>query len=286
MNIIGKKLFETHAIRVADPSKPYWYTSGKIGPYFINTQFLYGCEKDANELLELINNLVAKPEKLIKQIENEVLTFFNTNILYQAVMEEFVSQLKEDKLFAEADIISGGERRDWFFSIITAKLTGKKHVYIFKDLSIYDETGKKMTDLNGKKVAHIADLITEASSYDRAWIPAIQNAGGTMTYTASVVDRCQGGKEYLTGKNVKCYSPVKIDNDFFESAVNEGVITSLQYKMIKAFTDNPDKYGIDFIKSNPQFLRDSLNSTDKGTKSKAERCINDDTYGINIKTLI
>ena len=32
-------LFETHAFKVAEANNPFWYTSGKIGPYFVNTHF-------------------------------------------------------------------------------------------------------------------------------------------------------------------------------------------------------------------------------------------------------
>ncbi len=32
-------LFETDAIKVCPAGKPFWYTSGKIGPYYVNTHF-------------------------------------------------------------------------------------------------------------------------------------------------------------------------------------------------------------------------------------------------------
>ena len=70
MNIIEKKLFETQAMKVANPEKPFWYTSGKLGPYFINTHFLYGNETAACELLEKITNLVENPVDLIKAISS------------------------------------------------------------------------------------------------------------------------------------------------------------------------------------------------------------------------
>ena len=37
MSDLANYLFETNAIRFCDENKPFWYTSGKIGPYFINT---------------------------------------------------------------------------------------------------------------------------------------------------------------------------------------------------------------------------------------------------------
>jgi len=30
-------LFETNALKIAPAEKPFWYTSGLIGPYYINT---------------------------------------------------------------------------------------------------------------------------------------------------------------------------------------------------------------------------------------------------------
>ena len=47
MSDIMSYLFATDAIRICEENKPFWYTSGKIGPYFINTHFVYGNEKDA-----------------------------------------------------------------------------------------------------------------------------------------------------------------------------------------------------------------------------------------------
>jgi hypothetical protein len=49
-------LFETNAVRVCPQDRPFWYTSGTIGPYYINTHFLYGSEEKANSLLKLIDS--------------------------------------------------------------------------------------------------------------------------------------------------------------------------------------------------------------------------------------
>ena len=47
MSNLVSYLFQTNAFKVCPDNKPFWYTSGKIGPYFINTHFLYGSEKEA-----------------------------------------------------------------------------------------------------------------------------------------------------------------------------------------------------------------------------------------------
>ena len=56
MNNIVSYLFETNALKICPDNKPFWYTSGKIGPYYINTHFLYGSEKDAVDLLKFIDS--------------------------------------------------------------------------------------------------------------------------------------------------------------------------------------------------------------------------------------
>ena len=45
MKNLTSYLFKTNAFRVCEENKPFWYTSGKIGPYFVNGHFLYGNEE-------------------------------------------------------------------------------------------------------------------------------------------------------------------------------------------------------------------------------------------------
>ena len=53
------EFFENLDQKFSEENKPFWYTSGKIGPYFINTHFVYGNEKDATELLSFIDNALS-----------------------------------------------------------------------------------------------------------------------------------------------------------------------------------------------------------------------------------
>lgn len=285
MNLIGKNLFKTDAIRVAPGDSAFWYTSGKIGPYFINTHFLYGSEADANSLLTFINEEKDKPLAFLKALEERVISFYKSNDLFKEVMDSFYANIKDNESFKSSTHISGGERRDWFFSIVVSHLSGKPHLYIFKDLKVYLD-GQEIKSLEGLKAAHIADLITQASSYDRAWVPAIEDLGGEMLFSASLVDRCQGGTELLEGKGIDCYSEVKVDEPFFQAASAEGIIDEAQLKLIIEFTKDPDKYGIDFLKDNPNFLKDSLASDNSSTKSKAERCVNENPYKIELSELL
>jgi hypothetical protein len=277
MNILEKSLFETGAIKVADENAPFWYTSGTIGPFFINTHYLYGGEDNANAMLKFIDANLEDREYFTKEIIERMNDFYDTDENFKKIMDLFYETIRNNENFKHCDFVSGGERRDWFFSPVISRLSGKEHIFIFKNLDTYTMEGK-ISDLKGSRVAHIADLINQASSYERAWIPAIGNINGKLSFSASVVDRSQGGKEFLTGKGIICMSPVIVSDEFFNTAKENEVINAVQLSLIKEFVANPDEYGIKFLKGHPEFLKSSLSSADKSVRSKAERCINENPY--------
>lgn len=186
---------------------------------------------------------------------------------------------------SNVDYISGGERRDWFFSIILSYLLNKLHISIYKDLSTIVSTSnfeksKVPFDIKGKKVLHIADLITVASSYLKTWIPAIKNLGGTMCWSFVAVDRMQGGKDNLEAENVKSLSLVNVDISLFETAYKNKVIGKEQLNMLESFYKNPDNTMKQFLIDHPDFLKTTLQSGDEKTVKRAKLLINENLYGI------
>lgn len=275
MSNIISYLFETNAIRFCEENKPFWYTSGKIGPYFINTHFIYGSEKEAVSLLGFIDESLSDKMTLPKKIFEKVLKQYNENKIYKDVINSMKAYIEENINISEVDYISGGERRDWFFSNIIAYLFKKPHITIYKDLnsviSNYDFSETKVSyDISGKKVLHIADLITVASSYLRAWIPAIENLGGKVIWSCVVVDRMQGGKEKLSEKNIKSLSLVKVDKNLFKKALEMGIINENQLEMLNKFFDNPDNTMQEFLLEHPEFVENSLNSPDEKIRKRAK----------------
>ena len=183
------------------------------------------------------------------------------------------------------DYISGGERRDWFFSNIISYLLHKPHLTIYKDLSIVCSDSeftstKPISDLNGKSVLHIADLVTVASSYIRAWIPAIKAINGNMKYSCVVVDRMQGGREKIEAEGVKFYSLINVDDSLFEMAYKNGIINENQLEMLKGFFKNPDETMKQFLINHPEFLENALNSDEK-TRKRAKLLVDGNLYGLN-----
>ncbi len=282
MNILEKSLFSTNSIKIAPADSPFWYTSGTIGPYFINTHFLYGSEKDANELLEFINQNKDDYTGFLPELTGRVIDFYKKNDLFKNVMDMFYSRLKDDPLFRKCEYVSGGERRDWFFSPVIAHLSGRKHLFIFKNLVVYDDSGV-IRDLNGSSVCHICDLVTQASSHKRAWIPAVRNIKGRIIINASIVDRDEGAGSFFKSEKIRDISMVKINKSFVKSLLANKIIDKQQAAQIMTFKKDPDKYGRDFIIQNPGFLKKSAENN--STKPKAQRCIDENPYKLDFKKL-
>lgn len=284
MSDIMSYLFETKAIKFCEENKPFWYTSGKIGPYFINTHFVYGSEEDAAQLLSYINECLSNKNTLPPKVFKKVLEQYKTNKIYHNVIDTMKKYIEDNIDISDVDYISGGERRDWFFSNIIAHLLNKPHISIYKDLTtvISDSNFESTTPVEkilNKKVLHIADLVTVASSYIRAWIPAIRSLGGNMSYSCVVVDRMQGGKERIENEGVKSYSLVQVDNTLFETALNNGIINNKQLEMLEGFFKDPDDTMREFLLSHPDFIENALHSDEK-TAKRAQLLIEGNLYNL------
>lgn len=275
-------LFQTNALRVSQADKPFWYTSGTIGPYYINTHFLYGSEEKASELLNFINKskdqVYTFPKELIKHLWDN----YCNDKIYKELIDNMLVFIKDSIDVSEIDFISGGERRDWFFSYLIAKLLDKPHLTIYKDHNVYEFSKgqvKETDNLTGKNTLHIADLVTEASSYERAWIPAIRDINGCIRWSVVVVDRKQGGKELLERYGINLYPMVEIDKGFFKKALNMGLINKEQDKMINDFIDEPNASMRSFLLEHPEFLKNALNGGGKEAE-RAKLCIEKNIYDI------
>lgn len=274
-NPIVSWLFETDAVRVCPEAQPFWYTSGKLGPFYINTQFLYGSEAAANDLLAVIEE-AAKGDRLA--FYDRVYARIEAQLASCPIYAQLIDLLAEAAREKGADFVSGGERRDFFFSMPVARRLGLGHLSIFKDLSsVYtDERGVSMESaeagLSGKRSIHIADLITVASSYVRAWIPAVEALGAKIAYSLAVVDRDQGGAKILADAGCPLTTLVTVKPDLFETAYQMGRITDKQLDLVLAFIADPDAFMRDFLLAHPDFLAGEIA---KGGKSaqRAELCI-------------
>lgn len=289
------RMFETKAIKVCPKDHPFWYTSGTIGPYYVNTHFLYGNEQKAVDLLKKIDEVRSDILNCPKILLEDEIENYESDKIYRGVIDDICSFIKENIGEENFDCISGGERRDWFFSLITAKLLKKPHITIYKNLATVigdfktggdagantDITGEitEIKELKNKRVLHIVDLVTEASSYERAWIPAIKNLGSEIVYSLTVVDRKQGGDKVFENAGIKAFSMIDIDMGLFDIALANGLIDKDQHAMIGAFMKDPRNSMRDFLMNHPDFLEKSLEAGGK-TAERARLCIEKNIYGL------
>lgn len=279
-------LFETRAIRVCPKDKPFWYTSGKIGPYYINTHFLYGSEEKANAFLSDIDRL--KEDKLACSGEFHRLSKENylSDPIFKGTIDALAAYIKEHIDVHEIAYISGGERRDWFFSFMLAEILDKPHITLFKDLSsVIYQNGKSIRaeNLKGASVLHVADLITTASSYERAWVPAIRQLHGAMKWSLVVVDRLQGGGEVLKNLGVESHALVSVDAEVFKKACHSGYIDESQLKLVLDYMKDSEGSMKAFLKEHPEFLRNAAAEGGK-TAERAQLLIQNNFYDVKSYT--
>lgn len=285
MSDIISYLFETKAIKFCEENKPFFLTSGMISPYFVNTHFLYGSEEEATEFLSYIDTLLSDRINLPKKVFDKVIKQYESNAIYKYTIDTMVKAIQDNVNVDEIDYISGGERRDWYFSNLIAYLLKKPHLTLFKDMeafvSPYDcSTTEKITDLTGKKVLNASDLVTAASNYVRSWIPAIRNLNGNLAWTCYVVDRKQGGTEVLEKEHIQTIYLAVVDNNLFEKAYDLNVINESQLKMLKEFTADPYTTMRNFLLKHPEFLENALQADEK-TAKRAKLLIDGNLYRLN-----
>ena len=281
-------LFQTNAFKVCPENKPFWLTSGLISPYFVNTHFLYGNESDSVALLNFITNALETESKtdLPWLIFEKVSEQYEKNEVFKETIDSLLDLIKENIDVQNIDYVSGGERRDWYFSMMIANLLGVPHITLFKDQSSVVSTcdfeeSTEITELKGKKVLHVADLLTKASSYVNYWGPAIEKLGSQIMWSAVVVDRLEGGDNTLKNLNIESFSLVKLDNSLFEEAHELNIITTAQLNMLKEFKIDPYTYMRNFLISHPEFLENALNSDEPKTVKRAKYCIDNNLYNLN-----
>lgn len=283
MSDIMSYLFETKAVKFCEENKPFFLTSGTISPYFVNTHFLYGNEAEATEFLSYIDTLLADRVNLPKKVFDKVLVQYENNEIFKYTIDTMIKAITDNVNIDEIDYISGGERRDWYFSNMIAYLLKKPHLTLFKDMeafvSPYDfSSTEKITDIEGKTVLNASDLVTAASNYVRSWIPAVKNLNGKLLWTCYVVDRKQGGTEVLEKEGIQTIPLALVDNALFEKAFDLKIINEGQLEMLKGFYHDPYETMRNFLIKHPEFIENALQSTDERTLKRVKTLTEGNLY--------
>lgn len=275
-------LIRTSALRIAPPGELFWYTSGTVGPYYINAHFLCGGPETAVRLLEFIEQEKDDRRSFPRKLCDRILCQHEADATYRAVISLLVQAVREHD-GPVPDYVSGGERRDWFFSAAVAMELDRPHLLVYKDRSLLLSAGTEgnaEVDLGGRTIVHAADLVTEASSYTRTWIPAVRRAGGKMSLSVNVVDRGQGGLEAIGGAGVTARALIRVDSALFDRLLERGVIDRDQHKLLKAYLADPRGAMKAFLEARPAFLQEALHNDDPKIRDRACRMVAENPYGL------
>lgn len=274
-------LLETQALRVASEGQVFWYTSGTVGPYYINTENLYGGPDVAGKLLSFIDAERNSP-RFAFDLRERLLCQYENSAIYRDVVDALVTRA-QSALQVNIDAVSGGERRDWFFSIMVAERLGKPSMLLFKnrDRVLFDGKNVMHESVDGLRTLHVADLVTEASSYFRDWIPLVGEGGGRIEYSANVVDRGQGGIESLCENGVPSSALLRVDEALFKRLAESGHIGSAQADLLAAYYINPYAAMRTFLLEHPDFLQNALRGDDKRTRVRAQLLVDKNVYGLD-----
>ncbi len=289
MTEISELLLATQALEIALPGKLFWYTSGTVGPFYLNTHFLYGSRKKAEELLAFIDQNTADRTRLLTGVLVRVEKNYAEDEGYRTVIDTATALARNEIGADQIDYVSGGERRDWFFSLMVAKRLQRPALALFKDQSAViihendrsDDRLEVATELRGARVLHVADLVTEASSYVRAWLPAIQNRGGRLLWAINVVDRGQGGEEVLQQHGILARHVIQLGPDFFQDLVQAGYLTPSSARQLIAYLREPRGSMKSFLEEHPGILQEALQGRDEKIQQRARQLLQQNPYGFS-----
>lgn len=157
------------------------YTSGEIGPFFINGEVALRGKDYAIAVDSLVKCVLGLPQR--------------------------------------PEFISCGESRDWCFGPSVFYALTKQHgldipcVMIYKDKTMIPFGGR---DLKGKQGLHLADLNNEGSSPRDKWVPAVRDVGGEITDILFYVDRQERGVGVMQELGLRSHAVVPLDQGAWE----------------------------------------------------------------------
>jgi len=257
-----------------------------------------GGEAKAGELLGHIDKWLEGDKTLLPaMVARHVARVYGSDARYREAIGYLKEFIVENVDIDGVDIISGGARRDWYFSVIVAYIFRKPHLTIYKDLSMAvgdpsadadtnsnDEasgvaaTPVRAGGLRGARCLHVSDIVTEASSYVRAWAPAVEAAGTRIHTSLTVLDRAQGGSAVLGSLGIRHLAPAVLDAGFFKRALSAGRVDEKQYERLIKYIGDPDGTMKAFLAENPNFLRDAAAAGGKEAE-RARMCVESGIYG-------
>lgn len=249
-----KRIHDTKAVSIWNRKTGpiFWYAASVPGPFYVNTELVIGPELSAS-LLKAITQIVADTQDSATRaaaLDKLIMGAYDADETFKNVIDTMVSHAGAAFPAGSINLISGGERRDWLFSIPMAKLMGLRHVYLFKNGAYYCE--KPVTE--GEVALHVSDLINNAASYFDNWLPILQKAKLSCAGTICVNSRGSNGVDRLKAAHLKVVALNSIDVSFFEKSLENGLIDEGTLEELRVFFASSKDWATQFVLGRPELF--------------------------------
>ena len=217
-NNLLKLIHDTKAVSIWNhkTGPVFWYAASVPGPFYVNTEFVIGpelAEKLLKQITSIIENKTSSKQRA-DDLNKLILSAYASSPTYKKVIDAMVEKANIEFPKDSYTLVSGGERRDWLFSIPYAHVTGIKHAFLFKNEEIFCADTYK----EGETVLHIADLINNAASYFNLWFPILNKAKLKCIGTLCINSRGSVGVKKLLDFGLKTVALNSVDVDFFQKS--------------------------------------------------------------------
>jgi hypothetical protein len=230
------------------------------GPFYVNTEKVVGAPL-AEKLLREITAIVAgtvDTEARAKQLNHLILDAYKHDPVWQKLIATMLDRARSEFSHHDFTMISGGERRDWIFSIPFAHAADLPHLFLFKNKTHFCD--KHISA--GQNVLHVSDLINNAASFFDLWQPALSALHLGCSGNLCVNLRGDQGLHRLIEAGQKTVSLVTIDLDFFRRLHAADLVDRATFEEIAIFFASPQDWAAKYLIGKPD-LFDASGCDDK-----------------------
>ncbi|HOP10585.1 MAG TPA: hypothetical protein PK629_03740 [Oscillospiraceae bacterium] len=273
-------LFESGVVSVAQPDQPFWRSTGRLAAVKIRTQRILENDDTSASATALADTASDSPMLITRTLGTLCKQMMDRSQSYRTVIERSVEFLMSEPTCQRANAVAGSPHNGWLFSIPIAQRLELPHAMIFDDKKIvlyHEGRSSELNDALGKKFLLVGDIIGGGNTYNRVWLPAINETGGSAAVVYNIIDRRQGGSDRLVTLGIPPFSLCDTDATFFREAFDYNLIDQGQLDFVLAYIADPIKSMLDFVREHPDFITKSLEG-DERTKAAAMLCLEHGYY--------
>ena len=275
-------LFNSGVVSVAQPDRPFWRSTGRLAAVRIRTQRILENDDAAASATALADTASDSPMLITRTLGTLCKQMLERSPSYRNVIVRSADFLASEPACQKANAVAGSPNNGWLFSIPIAQRMGIPHAMIFDDKKIvlcHENRSSELDSGLGKRFLLVSDIIGGGNTYNRIWLPAINEASGLTAAVYNIIDRRQGGSDRLVTLGIPPFSLCETDAAFFREAFEYNLIDQGQLDFALAYIADPIKSMLDFVCEHPDFITKSLEG-DERTKAAATLCLEHGYYTV------